>query len=311
MKTQRTLTACLLVASTALSPLAFSATTTDTFAGFTMDFVDITGGVTPDDTGYGAVTYDPRMGTHEVSGGMIDAYNLNSGGPAITRDLSLSVSQPATGMSWNQAARFVNWLNTSNGFSPAYKFTTTGGNDDIALWGVGDAGYNSANLFRNRNARYVLPSENEWYRAAYYDPNAGVYWNYATGSDDPPVAVASGSVAGTAVYSQNLTQGPADITNAGGLSPFGTMAQNGNAWEWTESGDTANDWPGRSRVIRGASWWLDGATFDTLVSSFRSSSSPDGGGGRVGFRVAAVPEPSGLLLTLLGAMGLLLKRRRG
>ena len=88
------------------------------------------------------------------------------------------VNKPAFGVSWNEAARFVNWLNVSTGHSPAYKFTTNGTNDNLALWNVGDAGYNASNRFRNANARYFLPDENEWYRAAYYDPTAQVYWDF-------------------------------------------------------------------------------------------------------------------------------------
>jgi hypothetical protein len=48
--------------------------------------------------------------------------------------------------------------------------------------------------------------------------------------------------------------GPADITNAVGLSPYGTMTQNGNVHEWGESGCTApNDSAGEARVVRGGS----------------------------------------------------------
>jgi formylglycine-generating enzyme required for sulfatase activity len=36
-------------------------------------------------------------------------------------------NRPATGVSWNEAARYVNWLNTSNGLAPAYKFATQPG----------------------------------------------------------------------------------------------------------------------------------------------------------------------------------------
>jgi len=72
--------------------------------------------------------------------------------------------------------------------------------------------YNAANPFRNSNAYYFLPSEDEWYKAAYYDPNAnggaGGYWNYATGSDSAPTAVASGTTSGTAVYDQSAATGP-------------------------------------------------------------------------------------------------------
>ena len=43
-----------------------------------MDFVDMgNAGNSADDTGYGSVDYNYRMGTHEVSGAMIDAYNTH------------------------------------------------------------------------------------------------------------------------------------------------------------------------------------------------------------------------------------------
>ncbi|MDB2673819.1 SUMF1/EgtB/PvdO family nonheme iron enzyme [Akkermansiaceae bacterium] len=292
----------------------------DDFTGFSMDFVDITGGLTADNTGYGAVGYNYRMGVNEVSRGMIDSYNANSGGPAITMfDYAAGgvsggnlAGRPATGVSWNEAARFANWLNTSSGYSAAYQFSGPNANDNIALWTLGDAGYDPSNPFRNSQAYYFLPSEDEWYRAAYYDPNAnggaGGYWDYATGSNTAPTAVTGGATG--AVYGQSSPTGPALVTDAGGLSPFGTMAQNGNVWEWGESGLTPpNDSALESRVIRGGVW---SSSSSALASSFRTNSGPTVENSGLGFRVAAagVPEPSGVLLTVLGAMGLLLKRRR-
>ena len=100
---------------------------------------------------------------------------------------------PAAGVTWNEAARFANWLNTSEGFPPAYKFATQPRdagyrvNENILLWETGDPGFDATNPFRNNLARYVLPSVDEWFKAAYYDPNAndgaGGYWKYPTGSD--------------------------------------------------------------------------------------------------------------------------------
>ena len=55
------------------------------------------------------------------------------------------------------------------------------------------------NLFRHKDAFYFLPSENEWYKSAYFSPS-GVYYNYPTGSDSAPTAVAGGTGTGTAVY---------------------------------------------------------------------------------------------------------------
>ena len=89
--------------------------------------------------------------------------------------------------------------------------------------GSGRRRLNAANPFRNSQAQYFLPNVDEWYKAAYYDPTSGVYFDYPTGSDSAPTAVASGTAAGTAVYDAQV--GPADITLAGGLSPYGTMAR--------------------------------------------------------------------------------------
>ena len=302
--------------------LPLSAVDADTFGSganeFTIDFTTIgNAGNAADDTGYGAVGYGYRIGTYEVSRGMIEKYNAIGGGPTITlADMTSfggnGADKPATGVSWNEAARFVNWLNTSKGYSPAYNFTTGGFNDNIALWTSGEEGYNAANPFRNSKAYYFLPSEDEWYKAAYYDPNAngglGGYWDYATGSDSAPTVVASGTTSGTAVYFQPLATGPADITNAGGLSPYGTMAQNGNVWEWGESGSTPpNNSASESRITRGGGW---NNVSGTLVSSDRNATGPTNEFDNYGFRVASVPEPSGCFATLLCVLGVVLRRRR-
>lgn len=276
----------------------------DNFTGFIMDFVFV-GNTTnvDDDTNYGAVPYSYRVGKNEVSRAMIDAYNANSGGPAITMtDMTPyggnGVNKPATGVSWNEAARFVNWLNTSQGYQAAYKFDTDGFNDNIALWTPAEAWQQGGeNLYRHKAAKYFLPSEDEYYKAAYYDPNkggAGVggYWDYATGSDSEPVTTTSGgTAAGTAVYRDGVNSnptGPADIDDAGGLSPYGTMAQNGNVYEWCESAFTApNDSAVGARVRRGGFWF---SIRFALKSPSRRDGLPGYEGDGQGFRVAAVPE---------------------
>ena len=141
-------------------------------------------------------------------------------------------NRPAA-VTWNGAARFVNWLNTSTGNQAAYKFTTGGANDNIDLWAPGDAGYDSSNRYRNSLAKYFLPNTNEWYKAAYYNPNDSTYYDFANGSNTAPSAVASGTTAGTAVYGNRPA--PADVTQAGGLSPYGVMGLNGNVWEFEET----------------------------------------------------------------------------
>ena len=207
---------------------------------FNMEFVtirnpnnvaDITGSPNP----AGAVGYEYGIGKFEVSEEMITKFNASQS-LQITQD-ARGAAKPATSISWNEAARFVNWLNTSTGNPAAYKFATGGVNDNIALWTSGDAGYDASNPYRNSLAKYVLPSYNEWYKAAYYNPNDSTYYDFANGRNTPPTAVASGTADNTAVYNQSFPQGPADVTNAGGLSPYGVMGLGGNVREWGESSD--------------------------------------------------------------------------
>jgi sulfatase modifying factor 1 len=142
-----------------LSLLCISVVYADTFGGgantFDIAFVTIgNAGNAADTTGSpnpaGAVPYSYRMGKFEISEQMIDKANALSG-LGITHD-NRGPDKPATSVSWNEAARFVNWLNTSTGSSPAYKFAIQPGevgydaNTSIQLWLPSDAGYNRNNL---------------------------------------------------------------------------------------------------------------------------------------------------------------------
>ena len=127
----------------------------------------------------------------------------------------------------------------------------------------------------------------------------------------PPPTPPPGPPSRTAPKREFLAFDPAVITNAGGLSPFGTMAQSGNAWEWIESGSTApNDSAGEDRPVRGGNWVVRSGS---LQSSFRTTGySPAAEHTSFGFRVASVPDPSAVLLSLVaGGLGLARRRRKG
>jgi len=262
----------------------------------------------------GSVGYTFRIGTYEVSEDMVVKAN-SLGGLGITAD-SRALNKPATSVNWNEAARFVNWLNTSSGYGAAYKFSSQPGdvgydvNANVELWQAGDGGYDATNPYRNSQARYILPTTDEWYKSAFYDPalngGAGGYWNYATASDIPPAITYSGTAPGTAVYGQWPSPvSPAEITLAGGLSPFGTMGQNGNVYEWNESPtDPSSYSPSSLRSLRGGNWSMDSVYAASMSSSGRQSIEPTFVSAGFGFRVAAVPEPSTYAISAIATAGL-------
>ena len=179
----------------------------------------------------GSVNYAYNLGKYEISRDMVAKANLNQSLEISLADMfnygGNSANRPATGITWNEAARFVNWLNTSKGYQAAYNFTTSGVTDNIALWGTGQ--YSGANQYRHKDAYYFLPSIDEWYKGAYGSPS-GDWYDYPTGSNIAPTPVNSGTIPETAIYAKSLEDGPADIMNAGGLSAYGTVGQGGNAW---------------------------------------------------------------------------------
>jgi len=173
---------------------------------------------------------------------------------------------------------------------------------------------------RNSLAKYFLPNSSKWYKAAYYNPSNSTYYDFANGSDTAPLAVTGGTSDNTAVYidlegeSNVLPTFPADVTDAGGLSPYGVMGLNGNIREWEESSfDLLNSSGSSDRARRGGHF---GSISADLKSSSRLTVGPNVTGNITGFRVAglpssaAVPEPTSMAIFGLGAMGMAYRARR-
>jgi Sulfatase-modifying factor enzyme 1 len=282
------------------------AQSTDTFGTgtnqFGIDFVTVGNpGNSNDTTGYGGVPYTYRIGKYTISQNQVDAATRN-GLQNVTAG-AWSGDQPAANISWYAAAAYVNWLNTSQGYRPAYNLTFTNGAWSMSLWPTTpDTNGNVAwtlggtNLFRNALCHYFLPSENEWYKAAYYDPNknggSAGYWLYPTGNDTAPTPVTSGTTAGTAIYNQGaliLPQtGPASVFEAGGLSPYGTMGQGGNVFQWIESFNSYNSglWG-----IRGGLWWSSYYDLESIARNYNGYGySPKSKDNYIGFRVASMDD---------------------
>jgi formylglycine-generating enzyme required for sulfatase activity len=262
-----------------------------------MAFVNVGNPGNPaDSTGYGEVGYAYRIGTYDVTAAQWAA--VYAADPNVGNAAYWSGSQPAAGMTWNQAAEFCNWLTTGNALSGYYSISGGVATPNALSHDAYAALYGTT---------YFLPTENEWYKAAYYSGSGSTYYQYATGSNSVPTAVISGTAAGTGVFAGNgvYPTAPAAVDEAGGLSPYGTMGQDGNVWQWNETAI------GSSRGLRGGYW--DGNS-DFLAASYRNGRNPSVGTSVIGFRVAsseAVPEPGSITLVVCGGLCLLAYAWRG
>ena len=302
-----------------------------------------------DTTGFGAVAYEYGIGKYDVTIGQYTAFlnavdpggtnpysvystsmasNANSAGISFTSGaptgskyaaMSGSTNRPITYVSWFDAARFANWMQNGQGSGS----TETGA---YTLVGGQTSGTAPA---KNAGASFYIPTENEWYKAAYYDPTksgSGGYWTYATLSDTAPGNTIGNSVnqanyrtgAGYSVtQSSSYSSSQNYLTDvgafAGSVSFYGTFDQSGNVFQWNDlSGASAS-----FRGARGGSWDYGDSHVAFLSSSGRHFEMQlDAENSNVGFRLAvsAVPEidPAGtgsVLALVAGALALIERRR--
>jgi formylglycine-generating enzyme required for sulfatase activity len=293
---------------------------------FTIDFVNISGdsgdlGSWSAGSGYtfsGVNHNDYRMGTYEITNDQWNKFKDElgvpvTGNPSDAYDDSAywtGTNVPTNEVSWYEAAQFVNWLNTSTSHHAAYKFTGTQGQSEYIFvpWDIGDAGYDASNAYRNSNAFYFLPTEDEWVKAGYW--NGTMLQTYATKAGDT-LFQGNGTNGGwnycDPVNGPYVPEGPWNV-GSGSEELNGTFDIMGNVWEWMESPLHSEDYLYDSlRVFRGGSYC---GTGNDLSSSFRiGGTAPDSVGADIGFRVASVPEPCTVFLLGLGGLGIMRIRR--
>ncbi len=270
---------------------------------FNIDFVDISSSTNPT-SGYGVVDYGYRMGTYEITNDQFTKFKAEYGAVTGTPSTAYNANPywtgsnvPTNNVSWYEAAQFVNWLNVSTGHQAAYNFTGTQGTGDYALatWSLEQA-WEGENLYRNKDAHYFLPSEDEWVKAAYW--NGSSIQTYATANGSAPQAGVDSNYNNAVGHPWNVGSGTEELN--------GTYDMMGNVWEWMESPYSDENYGvGSSRGLRGGSFGY----FDyNLASSGRDGTDPTYENLILGFRVASVPEPSSLLI--ISAAGLFLRRRK-
>jgi len=262
--------------------------------------------------GYGGVEYVYNIGMFEVTAGQYteflnavaddDTYGLynphmwgSTYGCNIERtgespDYSYSVAgdwvdRQVNSVSWGDAARFANWLN--NGQPTGAQDLSTTEDGSYYLNGATSAVELIA-VVREADATWVIPSEDEWYKAAYHkrDGPMGDYYDYPTQSDTAPTTeappgtdITSGSANYDVVVGNTTAVGAYDWKPS--ESTYGTYDQGGNVWEWYGA-----VLYGSSRGLRGGSY---NNASNVLHAAYRIGLHPTTETGGIGFRVARIP----------------------
>jgi formylglycine-generating enzyme required for sulfatase activity len=298
----------------------------------TIDWVTVgNAGNSPDPaTGFGAVAYDYKIAATDVTNrqyaeflntkdpngsnslGMFNDGMKNPTYGGISRVPSNPVGSryvltpgreehPVNSVDWYDAIRFVNWINNGQGAGAS----TETGAYTIGAVGPGGIPFDGGRITRNPTATVVLPNENEWYKAAFYDPDTNSYFQYATSSNLPPTA--SGPT--VAPNSANYDSAVGNLTDVGAYtgttSPYGAFDMNGNVFQWNETLNSASG----GRGALGGGW--GSSLFSTYLSSTSRDrfSIPSTNGTGLGFRLAT-PEPSSYALAVMAVVALLAVKRR-
>ncbi len=270
------------------------------------------GGVGPDRI-CGAVGYRYEIGMYEVTAGQYAEF-LNAVAATDTHELYDAVmwdndygckierlgepgaytyrvaagweDQPVNRVSWGDAARFANWVHNGQPVGPQNLSTTEGGS---YLLDGATSHEDLITITRAPYATWVIPSEDEWYKAAYHanDGVTGNYFTYPTGNDAPPSNQVIEPDPGN---NANFWDGGHSIglpyarTVVGEFenspSPYGAFDMGGNVQEWNEDAVTAT-----GRGFRGGQF--DGGV-EFLRSSYRFEIIPGVQTVLLGFRLAIV-----------------------
>lgn len=279
-------------------------------------------------TTFGAVATAYRISKHEVTNAQYAEFlnakaasdplalystSMGSSSGGITRSGSAGsfsygvkagdAAKPVNYVSFYDSLRFANWLHNGQGSGD----TETGA---YTLLG-GTPTPSNGLVTRNAGANIFLTSEDEWYKAAYYDAVSTTYFDTPAGTDTQMVCAAPGATANTANCG-NVVGDPTDVGSyTGSASPNGTFDQGGNVWEWNEAiiggSDSRGPISGSNRGLRGGAYFNNP---EILAPSHWISNNPAAESIDVGFRVASIPEPGTGLLVMTGMLGLAGWRRR-
>ncbi|MFI0348617.1 MAG: SUMF1/EgtB/PvdO family nonheme iron enzyme [Chthoniobacterales bacterium] len=194
---------------------------------------------------------------------------------------------PITYVTFLSALKFCNWMENGQPSTGVDGVETTMTGSYI----IG-GGNNGLQVLRNPNAKWVLPEKDQWYKAAYYNPERYAYWSYTTQNNNIPGNSLDATIPNNANYSINgiYATGKAPyLTPVGSFqaSPgaYGTYDMSGDVCQWgillTGNGFDA--------ITVGDSWASEriGITDDNGFFSQNYFT----GQNTIGFRLVYIPPP--------------------
>ncbi len=204
-----------------------------------------------DSTGYGAVDYAYKIAQNAVTIEQFYYSGVGNANEDYWNDGARTVGwdAPATKIAFNEAAKYCNWLSSGNPTNGVYQFDAAG---NILVAADRDG------AIATYGTVYAIPTEDEWYKAAYYTGSG--YSLYSNGTDTPPLGGTNENPEANIKEGGFANSSPNYMWKVGqsAIDQNGTYDMTGNGFEWIESAydGSTNDFT-VNRVMRGGSYNYD------------------------------------------------------